>query len=201
MPRPLVVTHGPRDGDAVALTFDDGPGAVTEAVLEALAAAGARATFDVLGDRVAGRESVLRRILAEGHELGNHGLHHVDHRRRPLAAARGVARTCAAVRAATGTSPRVFRAPFGLVNRRLVLAVRLAGCATVGWDVDPRDHEEPGAATIRGRVLAAVRPGSIVLLHDDRPELAPTAEALDGILAELRGRGLRAVGVSELLGW
>jgi peptidoglycan/xylan/chitin deacetylase (PgdA/CDA1 family) len=74
--------------------------------------------------------------------------------------------------------------------------VALLGLRTVLWDVDPRDYEGPGSATIRDRTLAAVRGGSIVLLHDDRPELAATAEALDGILDEL---ALRAVTVSELL--
>jgi peptidoglycan/xylan/chitin deacetylase (PgdA/CDA1 family) len=71
---------------------------------------------------------------------------------------------------------------------------------TVLWDVDPRDFEEPPADVIRDRVLGGVRPGSIVLLHDDRAELAPTAEALDAILPQLSDRGLRSATVSELLG-
>ena len=68
------------------------------------------------------------------------------------------------------------------------------------WDVDPRDFEEPGADAILDRALAGVRPGSIVLLHDDRPELVATAVAVDALLAELARRRLRAVTVSELLG-
>jgi peptidoglycan/xylan/chitin deacetylase (PgdA/CDA1 family) len=192
--------HGPRTCAAVAFTFDDGPGEVTGDVLDVLAAHRARATFNVLGWRIAQRECLLRRAVAEGHEIGVHGWAHDDHRRHVLAGARGVARTARAVAAACGAHPRVFRPPFGLTNVRVQLSVALAGFRTVLWDVDPRDFEEPGGAAIRDRTLAALRSGSIVLLHDDRRELAGTAEALDGILSELASQGLRATTVSELLG-
>ena len=105
----------------------------------------------------------------------------------------------ASIRRVTGTRARVFRPPFGLCDPRLAAAVALHGLVTVLWDVDPRDFEEPGADAIRDRVLATIRPGSIVLLPDDRPALGPTTDALDAILAALPGRGLRAVTVSDLL--
>ncbi|MDQ3676194.1 MAG: polysaccharide deacetylase family protein [Actinomycetota bacterium] len=184
----------------MALTFDDGPGAVTDDLLEVLAVHRVRATFNVLGGRIAGREPVLRRVASAGHELGVHGWTHRDHRQRPLTSARGVASTVRAIGAACGARPRLFRPPFGLTSLRLEAAVALLGLQTVLWDVDPRDFEEPGGVAIRDRTLAAVRPGSIVLLHDDRPELAATADALDGILRELAHRGLHATTVSELLG-
>jgi len=75
----------------------------------------------------------------------------------------------------------------------------LHGLKTVLWDVDPRDFEEPGARAICERVLAAVRPGSIVLLHDDRPGLTPTADAVDTLLGELCREAWDAVTVSQLL--
>jgi peptidoglycan/xylan/chitin deacetylase (PgdA/CDA1 family) len=192
------LSHGSRELPAVAFTFDDGPGDVTAAVLEILARHGATATFDVLGERIAGREEVLRRIAA-AHEVGVHGWRHEDHRRRPAAHARQAAAAATAVRSVTGVRPGVFRPPFGLWNRRLVLAAALRGLATVVWDVDPRDFEEPPAAAIRDRILAGLRPGAIVLLHDDRPELAATADALDAVLEELPARGLRTATVSELV--
>lgn len=191
--------HGRRDRPEVALTFDDGPGRLTAQVLDVLAAAGARATFNVLGERVEGREALLRRALDEGHELGNHAYHHERLEGRPLEAYRQVRRTSRAVAAATGTAPTAFRAPYGSVSVGVVRAVRLAGLVTVGWDVDPRDYEEPPAATILERVVEATRPGSIVLLHDDRRALEATVVALAGILEALGARGLRCVTVSELL--
>ena len=191
-------THGPRTGSSVALTFDDGPGAVTGDILEVLAAHRVRVTFNVLGERIAEHEQVLRRVAAAGHELGVHGWTHRDHRQRPLMSARGVASTARAIGATCGAHPRLFRPPFGLTSLRLEAAVALLGLQTVLWDVDPRDFEEPDSVAICDRTLAAVRPGSIVLLHDDRPQLAATADALDGILRQLARRGLNATTVSEL---
>jgi peptidoglycan-N-acetylglucosamine deacetylase len=191
----------PMSGNArgmaeIALTFDDGPGAVTTAILEVLRRHDARATFNVLGERIAGREALLRQAVGDGHEVGVHGWSHGDHRRRPMASARGAARTAELVHSVCGVRPRVYRPPFGLTDRRLRLAMACHRLRTVLWDVDPRDFEEPGAAAIYERTIAALRPGAIVLLHDDRPELAPTAEAVDRLL---RDTPWRAVTVSELI--
>lgn len=192
--------HGSREGSAVALTFDDGPGRLTARVLDVLAAAGARATFNVLGERIEGREATLRRVLDEGHELGNHAFRHESLAGRPLAAVRQLRATNAAVVRATGVRPRLFRAPYGWVSPGTVRAARLAGLTTVGWDVDPHDYEAPPATEIRARVEGAARAGSIVLLHDDRRALEGTAVALEGILETLARRGLRCVTAGELLG-
>lgn len=199
-PAPLYVDHGPRDVCRVALTFDDGPGRLTADLLDVLAAQDAHATFNVLGERIAGREAQLERTLVAGHEIGSHAERHERVGGHPFDALRQLLRTTAALREATGVAPRVFRAPYGDVSRGVVRAARLAGLITVGWDVDPRDYETPGAVAIHERVAAAVRPGSIVLLHDDRCALEQTVVATERILGTLSERGLRAVTVSELLG-
>jgi peptidoglycan/xylan/chitin deacetylase (PgdA/CDA1 family) len=183
----------------IALTFDDGPGAVTCALLDVLDRHAAHATFNMLGERIVRHEKVLRRAANAGHEIGVHGWSHCDHRDDPDVRAADAARTADAVMAVCGARPRLFRPPFGLTNRRLEMALAAHGLMTVLWDVDPRDVEEPGACIIYDRMLSAIRPGSIVLLHDDRPELAPTAEAVDAVLVELRRRAWAAVTVSELL--
>lgn len=184
----------------MALTFDDGPGRVTEQVLEALASHGARATFNVLGERVEGRQDLLLRTAAGGHEVGSHAFRHERLARRPREAHRQLVRTNAAIRRALGFKPRVFRAPYGSVSPAVVAAARLAGLVTVGWDVDPRDYETPGAEAIHARAMGAVRPGSIVLLHDDRRALEQTAVAVERIAADLRAGGYELVTVSALLG-
>jgi peptidoglycan/xylan/chitin deacetylase (PgdA/CDA1 family) len=194
-----VLAHGPRDVPAIALTFDDGPGAVTSAILDVLRDHGAGATFNVLGERIAGREEHVRRAVNEGQEIGVHGWAHDDHRKHPLAGARGAARTAAVIGSVCGVEPRLFRPPFGLTNRRLQLAAARHRLRTLLWDVDPRDYEEPGAQAIYDRIIAAIRPGSIVLLHDDRPELMPTAKAVDRVLHELRRRSWHAVTASQLV--
>ena len=183
----------------VALTFDDGPGAVTPALLDVLDRHAAKATFNVLGERIAWHEDVLRRAASAGHEIGVHGWSHCDHRDDPDVRAADAARTADSVMTVCGARPRLFRPPFGMTNRRLEKALASHGLMTVLWDVDPRDVEEPGARVIYDRTLSAVRPGSIVLLHDDRPELAPTVDAVDALLVEFRRRAWPAVTVSELL--
>ena len=197
---PTYFDHGERSVPAVALTFDDGPGALTARLLEVLGRAGARATFNVLGERVRGREALVRRTLAEGHEVGSHAFRHERLAGRPLDGYRQLVATNARLRAATGRTPRVFRAPYGAVSPGVVAAARAAGLVTVGWDVDPRDYENPGAEAIHERAAAGVRPGSIVLLHDDRRALEETVVATERLLGTLAERGLRAVTVRELLG-
>jgi peptidoglycan/xylan/chitin deacetylase (PgdA/CDA1 family) len=198
-PRLRPVDHGPRDRRRIALTFDDGPGRLTEAVLDVMAAQGARATFFVLGSRLAGRERVVARTIAEGHEVGSHGWDHTPLAGRAGTALRDLARGRVAIRRAGGAWPRVFRAPYGAVSPGVVAAARAAGMATVGWDLDPQDYETPGADAIAERVLAGARAGSIVLLHDDRRALEPTVTAAARIVPALQARGLELVTVSELM--
>jgi peptidoglycan/xylan/chitin deacetylase (PgdA/CDA1 family) len=173
---------------------------VRRARRHALWAHGGRATFNVLGERVAQHPPLVERTLVEGHELGNHGFDHARLRHRPLETYRQLGRTTAAVREVAGATPRVFRPPYGSWSRSTVLAARTAGLVTVNWDVSPADWQTPGAEVIHRRVVENARPGSIVLLHDDRRALEQTAVALDGILRDLAERGYEFVTVSELLG-
>ncbi len=181
--------HGPRDGPRVALTFDDGPGADTPALLAALAAGGAPATFFLHGAAVrAAGPGALRAHVAGGHALGNHALTHVPLHRRPVRAAA----EALATRAVARRPLRLWRPPYGAGGP-------LPGTTLVGWDVDPRDWERPGAGVIAARVLRAVRPGSIVLLHDGRGDRTQTVAAMPRILDGLRERGLVPVTLPALL--
>jgi peptidoglycan-N-acetylglucosamine deacetylase len=191
--------HGDRELSEVALTFDDGPGPDTAGIVEVLERFGAKATFFVVGDHVPGQEELLRRIVAAGHELGNHSMTHAALARRPVAAYREVRRANALVRRSTRFTPRVFRAPFGTVSHSLVIAARLAGLTTVAWDVDSDDWSSPGVNAISDTVLDAVRGGSIVLMHDGRGPRAQTLAALPAIVEGLTERGYRLVTTSRVL--
>lgn len=200
-----VLSHGPAGAGRVALTFDDGPDpVVTPLVLDALAAAGARATFFVLGERACRHPELLRRIHAEGHQVENHSFAH-----RPLPFSSRAAihddlrRTQEAVVAAGLPRPASFRPPFGFRDPRVLAVARELDLETVTWSLSPRDWREPGAATIARRVLSAVGDGAVVLLHDGagtgpggRPQ---TAAALPALLAGLAGRGLSPVRLDELV--
>lgn len=198
-----IVREGPKPGAAggataggeVALTFDDGPSRTqTPAILETLHRLGARATFFEEGRHVRGREALMRQILAFGDEIGNHSFHH------PVDPGEGeLASTQAAIRAATGFTPCLFRPPYGELDRKEKAAALADGLDLVFWTLDSEDDRHPGVEPIRARVVRRAKPGSIVLLHDGghHPE---TVEALPGIVAGLKARGFRLVTVTELLG-
>ncbi|MBS1887216.1 MAG: polysaccharide deacetylase family protein [Actinobacteria bacterium] len=190
-----IVRQEPVAGNEVALTFDDGPSPTqTPPILATLHRLGARATFFEEGRHVRGNEALMRQILAFGDEIGNHSYHHpVDPGQAELAS------TQAAIRAATGFTPCLFRPPFGELDRKEGAAARANGLGIVLWTLDSHDDHHPGVAAIRARVLRLARPGSIVLLHDGgrHPQ---TVGALPGIVEGLEARGLRLVTVTELLG-
>ena len=175
----------------VALTFDDGPGAVTAPLLDVLGRHGARATFFCVGELIAGREAELARAAREGHEIAVHGWVHEDHRDDPSRRADDAARTAEALAAASGMRPRLFRPPYGYTSLELEDAIAARGLRTVLWDVDPRDWEDPGVEAIRSRTLAEIFPGAVVLLHE-RPD---TVGAVDLILSD----GWRSVAVPDIM--
>jgi peptidoglycan/xylan/chitin deacetylase (PgdA/CDA1 family) len=194
------------DGRAwLALTFDDGPGDWTGAILDLLDRYGARATFFCLGERVRGRAPLLRRMLAEGHEIGNHLFSH----RHPEALSDDevrdeLTRTAQEIEAATGLAPTLVRPPYGEEPERIAaVAAELGLGPVVLWSIDPEDWKAPPADAIAEHVLQEARAGAIVDLHDGwgRTEgtRQPTVEALERLVPELQSRGFRLVSVSELL--
>jgi peptidoglycan-N-acetylglucosamine deacetylase len=210
VPAPLVSRQEVAD-DVLALTFDDGPSAWTDAILDALEAAGARATFFVIGGAIDGpaRQATLRRIAAAGCELGNHTFTHPDVRGLTEAALRDeLERTTAEIEGVAGVRPRYWRPPYLRSDDRARRVAHELGLREVGCSIATTDYESPGVATAK-LVLARARRGDIVDLHDGRPvtdgpaDSSPTREdtvhAVQMIVAELARRGLRPVTVSELL--
>ncbi|QAY62091.1 hypothetical protein ET495_00980 [Xylanimonas allomyrinae] len=190
LPAPVQeATAGAFAGDhAVHLTFDDGPGAHTEAILDVLAAKGAHATFYVLGERAREHPETVRRILAEGHRLGNHTTTHPDLTTlAPEQAASEIASTQALLTEITGVRPTAFRPPYGAVNDAVRAAAAAEHLSVDLWTLDTQDWRGPGAAAVCERVLSGAQPGSVVLLHVLRQG---TVDALPGIIDGLRARGL-----------
>lgn len=186
----------------VALTFDDGPTAAgVDAVLPILESHGARSTFFLIGAEVAAHPELAARIRAAGHELGNHSY---SHKRMVFKSQRFIAHeiesTDAVLRNAGQEHPIHFRPPYGKKLLGLPWYLRKNGRPTILWDIEP--ETDPATAksadAIVDHVLDRVRPGSIILLHPMYGSRA-TLDALPGILAGLRARGLSAVTVSDLL--
>jgi peptidoglycan-N-acetylglucosamine deacetylase len=190
--------HGP-DRREVAIGFDDGPAPDTGAFVSMLARSHARATFFMIGEHVsAAYRPTLLRELREGDVLGDHSYTHPD-----LLVSGGVRaqlqKTIAAIRSLTGYTPCVFRPPYGDYDQTVLRTARSLGLATVLWNVDPSDYAQPGTAAIARRVLAQVRPGSIIISHDGGGPRGQTLAAYPRIIAALRARGYRIVTIPQLL--
>ena len=161
----------------------------------------AQATFFMIGEDVSARyRSTLLRELRDGDVLGDHTFTHPD-----LLTTGGVRtqlqRTIGVIRSLTGYTPCVFRPPYGDYDQSVVQSARSLGLATVLWNVDPSDYTQPGSGAIEQRVLAQVRPGSIIISHDGGGPRGQTLAAYPGILAALRSRGYRVVTIPMLLGF
>jgi peptidoglycan/xylan/chitin deacetylase (PgdA/CDA1 family) len=201
------VTRGARNRNRVALTFDVGPDpATTPLVLDALAKHGARATFFAIGRSLEAHPELARRIVADGHELGNHSWRHsrwgpFQNTREQV---REIERGEAAVAAVTGLETKpLYRPPIGLKSPPLARAAFRKGLTLVTWSLHSHDSRTADPQAISERVLQKVRPGDIVVMHDghDLPSRhrPAGAQALPAILEGLREKGLECVTVSELL--
>ncbi|GAC1484984.1 MAG: hypothetical protein NVS1B9_02250 [Solirubrobacteraceae bacterium] len=198
--RSRLYTHGPRRR-AVAIGFDDGPAAGTPAFVRMLEREHVSATFFLIGEQATpASRPLLLRELRDGDELGDHTFTH-PFLTRTAGVRSQLTRTLAAIRARSGFTPCVFRPPYGDVNHAIVRVAGSLGLASVLWDVDPSDYRLPGVGTIAQRVLAGVRPGSIILSHDGGGPRGQTLAAYPRIIAGLRSRGYRIVTISQLLGF
>jgi peptidoglycan/xylan/chitin deacetylase (PgdA/CDA1 family) len=202
-----IVLRGPlTDPPRVALTFDDGPGDWTTELLDVLAAADARATLFVLGEAVEGRADVVRRAVADGHELGNHTWsHRAAWRLSDTELHDELARTSSLLRDVAGVEPSFARPPYGRDYRRFARLAAALGMRTALWSIDPRDWAQPPAERIVWWVLRELHAGAVVDLHDGfrrgstRTTSQPTVEAVRALLPELATRGYACVTLSELI--
>ena len=185
----------------VAMTFDDGPHPRnTPRLLDMLREQKARATFYLIGNRVAEWPKLAARIADEGHECGNHSWSHPDLSGHGDAAMYSqIDRTTMAIWQATGRPPVTFRPPYGaFTKRQRSMLHQSRRMPTILWDVDPRDWKRPGASVVSSRILKGAHKGSIVLSHDIHKG---TVDAMPETLDKLSGRGLKFVAVSEIIGW
>jgi peptidoglycan-N-acetylglucosamine deacetylase len=190
-----LVTNGTRDSPVVALTFDDGPSEYTPDFLEILREKDVHATFFEIGQEMPGREEVMRQILAEGDELGDHTMNHVEYPGYDQ-----IAGAADRIRAYTHFKPCLFRPPGGGANSSVVASAGSLGMRTITWDVDPQDWSSPGTEAIYANVVDHARNGSIILMHDGGGPRSETLAALPQVIDTLRARGFGFTTVSELLG-
>jgi peptidoglycan-N-acetylglucosamine deacetylase len=185
-----------RIESGVALTFDDGPDPdATPAVLEALDATGARATFFMVGEQALVNRALAREVADRGHEVGLHGYEHVEHDELGGRVGDDLARGLGTLEVATGRRPRLFRPPYGRFSDQSYAASKDLGLEPVYWSAWGGDWEPVPAERIADTATRDLADGAILLLHDSaryayRDSALPTAEALPAILAAAAERGL-----------
>jgi spore germination protein YaaH/peptidoglycan/xylan/chitin deacetylase (PgdA/CDA1 family)/GT2 family glycosyltransferase len=209
----VIERYGQKPG-LVALTFDDGPDARwTPKILDILKEKSAPATFFVIGENMQARPDLVKREVAEGHNVGSHTWTHPNIGEIPIAQTNvELNATQRLFEVITGRSMRLFRPPFfGDAEPStphevapLVIAQTL-GYLVAGLRVDPDDWQKPPPQAIVDRTLARLdhpgdRPGQVVLLHDAGGNRANTVKALPALIDAIRARGYRLVTVGELAG-
>ncbi|MDF2835048.1 MAG: polysaccharide deacetylase [Paenibacillus sp.] len=200
------LVNGPRNRKQVALTFDDAPDPrFTPQILDVLARYRVCATFFVVGERAAKHPELLRRIVNEGHIVGNHSYNHPVFSKLSINKFQSqIWQTDEVIRRIAGISPLLIRPPYGELLPQQIRWGKGTGFTIVNWDVDSEDwRKNPSSSKVLANIRKTLQPGSIVLQHAGGGEgqsLAGTIDALPVLIEQLQGNGYDMVTVPELLG-
>ncbi len=199
LPSRLFLTHGPRLGRSVCLTFDDGPDPVwTPALLDVLRDCRVQATFFVIGEKVERHPEIVLRMVAEGHCVGNHSFYHTD----PASTSTRqlideVHRTRVLLAGLLGSDVTLFRPPHGRLTAWKLSRLWGARQTVVLWNVDPKDFARTTAREVHDWFEArALRGGDLVLLHDRVPH---AIEIIPNLVERARASGLTFATVADWL--
>lgn len=181
----------------VAITFDDGPSQHTDRLLDILATHGGKATFFLVGGNVDYRPDTVKRITADGHEIGGHG---IDHKQLTRLSSDEVMRQLSSPRermyAITGTDSYLVRPPYGAYNDEVKRIAAGLGIVFVNWSVDTLDWKYRNAETVHNKIMNSAYDGAIILCHDIHKT---TVDAMETVIPALIAKGYQLVTVSDLL--
>ena len=191
------IYHGDPRWPYAALTFDDAPHPLfAPLLLDTLKRLGLKATFFVIGRNAEAYPYFVRDMVAQGHELGNHTYHHLRLPALPEEAIREEIEACNQVLLRlTGQTPRYFRPPGGRYSPAVLRIASELGLTTVFWTDDPGDYAGLPPGVLEARLSAHLRPGGIVLLHDN---VGASLQVLPAFARLAKERGLRLGPVSQL---
>ena len=182
----------------IALTFDDGPGQETAAILDILKMQNEPATFFCIGKNAVTNAEVLKRVDAEGHLVGNHSYNHgfnFDWQSANAMAAE-MRKTNEVIATAIGKTPKLFRPPYGVTNPNLAKAVALTNMHSIGWSLRSFDTKAKNSQELLNSILDKLQGGDIVLLHDTK---AITREILTDLIVNARKKGFTFVRIDKML--
>jgi peptidoglycan/xylan/chitin deacetylase (PgdA/CDA1 family) len=188
---------------SVALTFDDGPSPTyTPQILSILQQHEARATFFMLGCWAVKHKDLVSRVVAAGHEIGNHTWSHPDCTKLSSSAlASQLHRWEDTIEPLTGKHARYFRPPYGASNGAVRATAGNLGYKIAMWTADTNDWRRPGADAIYNRACNGARDGAIILMHDGGGSREQTVAAVKRLVPALQKKGYRLVTLSQLQGY
>ncbi len=192
----------PATEKVIALTFDDGPWPqTTEQILATLKQEKVKATFYMIGQPLKSFPEIGKKVLADGHVIANHTLHHWYHKMSPLVAQREIEDTAKIIKDVLNVETAYFRPPGGALTNGLVAYSQKQNQSVNMWSVDTGDSrpKRPSPEAMVATVLKEATPGGIVLMHDGGGSHDNTAKAVPMMIAKLRAEGYKFVTMPELL--
>lgn len=200
----LFYRQGPPDEKKVALTFDDGPDSVyTPQILDILREHKVKATFFLIGERVKLFPDVVKRMVKEGHVIGNHTMTHPNIVKLSNKETVKEIRDCEnVIKTLAGYRPALFRSPYGSLDPEKVREISKLKVKIIAWNVDSLDWKSLTAEQVKSNILENVKEGSIILQHSSGSEeenLTGSVAALKDIIKTLKKEGYKFVTVPDLL--
>ena len=192
----------PNGEKVIALTFDDGPWPeTTEQILATLKQEKVKATFYMVGQPLKSFPEIGKKVLADGHVIANHTVHHWYHNMSPLVAQREIEDNAKIIKEVLNVETAYFRPPGGALTNGLVAYAQGQKQSINMWSVESRDSHpsRPSPEAMLTTILEQATPGGIVLMHDGGGNHGNTAKAVPQIIASLRAQGYSFVTVPELL--
>ena len=206
-----IVRRRPSAGNKVVFTFDDGPSKeYTPEILKVLVEKGVRATFFIVGIQAEKHPEIVKKIVDEGHEVGNHTYGHITVPNSPAPRlAAQIMRTNLVILQYSGSYPLYLRPPRGLYDMRMRRIAKLLGQELVLWSISSQDwHPRATPTSVTRRVIEKTSGGDIILFHDSGSLLGggsasrrSTVEAMGPIIDGLRAKGLEIVSLEEFMGY
>ena len=183
----------------IALTFDDGPSPYTDRLLQILKDNDAKATFFLIGNKVAANPDGAKRIAEAGMEIGSHTWEHPNMTTIPAEDIPAqFTKASDAIEAATGQRPALVRTAGGLINDAVLAEAKKQGLADINWDVIPFDWaNDANTAATRYMLMTQIKPNSVVLFHDT---YSSTVDLVYQFIPVLKANGYHLVTVSQMLG-
>ena len=194
-----IVCNAHTDKKEIAISFDDGPSEnYTQPILDVLKAEDVKATFFCIGNRIAGNESILKQVHADGHIIGNHSFSH--HFWFDLYSAKkmqdDLKQMDSEMQRVTGLRPKLFRPPYGVTNPNVAKAITNGAYTPVGWSVRSLDTVAKDEQQLLNKINTGIKPGAVFLFHDT---CKITLNVLPQFIQEVKKRGYNIIPMDKLL--